>query len=126
MAIEMNSLAAWTQTRAALVATLQATMALLENEPYSADPASTYQQAEAQSQDIFAQLRALAVVGLKQLDAQIAAGPQVAAIETAARQAKQEADALQNAAATIASITSAVNAATSVATKLSGLPFLRA
>lgn len=126
MAIEVNSLAAWTEARAALTGTLQATLLFLENAPYSADLASPYQQAEAQSRQLMTQLRALAVLGLEQLDAQIAAGPQVAEIESAARQAKQEADALQNAATTIASITSAVNAATSVATKLSGLPFLRA
>jgi uncharacterized protein YchJ len=101
-------------------------MAFLESAPYSADPASPYQQAEARSQEILSQLRALAVLGLKQLDAQIAAGPEIAQIESAARQAKQEADALQNAAKTIGSITTAVNAATSVVTQLSGLPFLQA
>ena len=126
MAVELNSLAAWTQANAALAGTLQATMAFLEDAPYSADPASPYQQAQAKSRTLLSQLRALSVLGLKQLDAQIAAGPQVAEIETAARQAKQEADALQNAAKTIGTITSAVNAATSVVTKLSGLPFLQA
>ncbi|HEY0044081.1 MAG TPA: hypothetical protein VGB62_05980 [Allosphingosinicella sp.] len=124
MAIKVNSMAAWSQARAALVENLSSTMELLEDAPYSDDPQSPYQQAEAQSQRILGDLKTLAVAGLKQIDAQIASGGVVAQIAAQAAQAKQEADLLANAAKTIGKITKAVDLASSVVTKISALPFV--
>ena len=117
-------MAAWSQARAALVENLSSAMELLQDAEYSDDPQSPYQQAEAQSQRILAELRTLAVTGLKQIDEQIASGGVVADIEAEATQAKHEADLLANATKTVGKITSAVDLASGVVTKIGALPFV--
>ncbi len=124
MSIKVNTLGAWTQVRNTLVQNLQSTLAFLEDEPFSADPASAFQQAEDQADKLLVQLRALAVTGLKQIDEQVAQGTLLADITAAATEAKKEADKLKNAAKTIDGIVRVVDGITSIVTKIGGLPFL--
>jgi hypothetical protein len=124
MAIKVNSMAAWSQARAALVETLSSAMELLQDADYSDDPQSPYQLAEAQSQRILTELRTLAVAGLKQIDDEIASGGVVAEIAAQAAEAKQEADLLANATKTVGKITSAVDLASNVVSKIGALPFV--
>jgi hypothetical protein len=124
MAIKVNVLGAWTQTRNTLVQNLTSTMELQQNAPFSQDPASDFVQAGAQADRIQDQIRIHALSGLKQIDNAVAAGKLVKDISDLSKQAKVEADRIKNAAKTVAGITKAVDLVAGVVTKIAGLPFL--
>lgn len=124
MPVKVNSLGAWNQTRNTLTQNLVSTLEFLEIEPFSHDPASPYQFAEAKAQQLLDEMRRLAVTGLRQLDDQIASGSLVSDLAKLSKKAKVEADRLKNATKTIAGITRAVDSVTEVVTAISGLPFL--
>jgi hypothetical protein len=124
MTVNLNSLPAWTLANQALAQNMQSALTLLQDAPYSSDPASPYQQAQAAAQALAAQAKRLAVLGLKQIDEDIAGGPLVEEINSAAAEAKSEADLIAAAAKTVAGIARAVDSVTGLVTKISGLPFL--
>jgi hypothetical protein len=124
MATKVNSLEAWNETRNTLVENLGVTYAFLVDEPTSDDPTSGYRRGKAEVRRILDELERLSIVGLKQIDDQIAASSLIADITGLAREAKQEADRIKNAAKTIAGIAKAVDMIAGVVTKIAGLPFL--
>jgi hypothetical protein len=124
MAVKLNSLAAWSDAHQALAENMASALQLLQDAPYSADPASPYQQAQAAAQALAAQGRMLAVLGLNQIDEAIAEGPLLGQIGASAAQAKREADLLANAAKTVDKITAAVGSVTALVTRIGALPFL--
>lgn len=124
MAVKLNSLAAWSDAHQALAENMASALQLLQDAPYSADPASPYQQAQAAAQALAAQGRTLAVLGLEQIDEAIANGPLLGQIAASAAEAKREADLLANAAKTVDKINAAVGTVTALVTKIGALPFL--
>lgn len=124
MAIDINSLGAWTETNDTLTEDLHSALELLAHAPWSADPASPYVCGEREQQRILAAMRLHAVAGLKQIDAEIAAGTLIAEINALSAQARHEADLIKNAAKTIQGITKAVDLVTGVVGKFNALPFL--
>lgn len=124
MAIKVNVLGAWTQTRNTLVQNLTSTMALQLDAPFSQDPASDFVQANVQADRIHEQIRVHALSGLKQIDAAIAAGTLVKDISALSKQAKVEADRIKNAAKTVGGIVKAVDLVAEVVGKIAKLPFL--
>ena len=124
MATKVNSLPVWIQIRDALADDLSSTLEFLANAPFSADPASDFQQAKQQRDRIIDEMQQLAVLGIKEIDAEIASGELVQQIEGLAAKADQEANALKNAAKTIGKISSVVDTATSAVVQIGKLPFL--
>jgi hypothetical protein len=124
MTVTLNSLAAWTLANQALAENMQSALTLLQDAPYSADPASPYQQAQMAAQALAAQAKRLAVVGLEQIDEDIANGTQIDELDAAAAQAKKEADLIASATKTVTGITRAVDSVTGLVTKIAALPFL--
>ena len=119
-----NSLEAWTDTNDALTENLRSVLELLEHEPWSADPASPYVRAENEQQRLLAAIQRHAVTGMKQIDAAIASGGQIAQLNALAKEAKQEAELIKNAAKTIDGITKAVDLVAGVVELFNALPFL--
>jgi hypothetical protein len=124
MAVNLSSLSAWTLANQALAENMQSALTLLQDAPYSADPASPYQRAQAAAQALAAQAKRLAVLGLEQIDEDIAGGTLIAEIDSAAAQAKAEADLLAHATKTVEGIAKAVDSVTGLVTKIGALPFL--
>jgi hypothetical protein len=124
MATKVNSLDAWIQARNALAQDLASILELLATEPFSADPASDFQQAKGQRDRIMNQMQKLAVAGIRQIDAEIAAGQQVQQIQDLANDAEDEANKIKGAVKTVGKITKAVDLATNVVTKITQLPFV--
>jgi hypothetical protein len=125
MAIRLSGLAAWTEAQQALAENLGSALELLQNAPYSADAGSPYQQAQAAAQQLTAEAKRLAVLGLEEIDEAIASGGLVAEINETAARVKNEADLLARAAKTVANVTAAVGSVTDLITKVGALPFLR-
>lgn len=124
MTTDVNRLDAWSETRNALVDDLGVTYAFLVDEPTSDDPNSGYRRGKAEARRILDAMERHSILGLKQIDDAIAASELVAEITRLAGEANDEAARLKNAAKTIEGITRAVDMATSVVTKIAGLPFL--
>jgi hypothetical protein len=124
MATNINSLDAWTQTNETLTVELETVLTVLATAPWSDDPKSLYMQSQAQQSRLNAAIREHAVTGLRQIDAEIAAGPLIAEINALSAKAKQEAALLANAVKTVAGITKAVDLATGVVAQFNKLPFL--
>ncbi|HEY0085489.1 MAG TPA: hypothetical protein VGB65_06225 [Allosphingosinicella sp.] len=124
MAVNLNCVSAWTLANQALVENMQSALTLLQDAPYSADPASPYQQAQAAAQALAAQAKRLAVLGLRQIDEAIAEGTLIQQLDAAAAEAKREADVIAAATKTVTGITKAVDSVTGLVTKIGALPFL--
>ncbi len=124
MAVKLNSLAAWSEAQQALAENLSSALQLLQDAPYSSDPASPYQQAQAAAQALAVLARKLAVLGLEQIDEAIASGPELGQIASSAAEAKREADLLANATKTVGKITAAVGSVTALVGKIGALPFV--
>ena len=124
MTVQLNSLRAWSLLNQALVENLQSALTLLQDAPYSPDPNSPYQQAQGAAQALAAQAKRLAVLGLKQIDDDIAGGTLIEEIGAAASEAKSEADLIARTAKTVAGIAKAVDSVTGLVTKIGSLPFL--
>ena len=123
MATNVDNLDAWSETRNALVGDLGATYTFLVDEPTSDDPNSGYRRGKAETRRILDAMERHSILGLRQIDDQIAASDLVAEITKLAHEANQEAERLKNAAKTIEGIVNAVDMATGVVTKIAGLPF---
>jgi hypothetical protein len=124
MAVKVNGLAAWSDAHQALAENMASALQLLQDAPYSADPASPYQQAQAAAQALAGQGRELAVLGLGQIDAAIAGGPEMAQIAASAAQAKREADLLAKATKTVGKISAAVGSVSALVGKIAALPLV--
>ena len=124
MAVKLNGLAAWSDAHQALAENMASALELLQDAPWSSDPASPYQQAQSAAQALAAQGRELAVLGLGQIDEAIACGPEMKQIAASAAEAKREADLLANATKTVAKVTAAVGSVTALVGKIGSLPFL--
>jgi hypothetical protein len=124
MATKVNSLEAWVQVRNTLAQDLTSTLELLSTEPFSADPASDFQQAKRQRDRIMDQLQKLAVAGINQIDADIASGTLVQQIGELAKKAEDEANRIKGAVQTVGKIAGAVDKAAAVVTKITQLPFI--
>jgi hypothetical protein len=124
MATNLNSFGFWAETRNALVAAVGATSQFLVDEPTSDDPNSGYRLAKAEMKRLLDALERLAILGLKQIDDEIAASNLVKDLDAFSKEAKEEADRLKNAAKTIQEIADVVGKITGVVTKIAGLPFL--
>lgn len=124
MAVKLNGLAAWNDAHQALAENMASALQLLQNEPWSADPDSPYQQAQKAAQALAAQGRELAVLGLGEIDQAIADGPEMGRIAASAAEAKREADLIANAAKSVAKITAAVGSVTALVGKIGALPFV--
>ena len=123
MSIDVSGLVAWEDTRNALVDDLGVTYAFLVDEPTSDDPNSGYRRGKAEARRIIDALDRHSILGLKQIDDEVAGSGLVAEITALAREAREEAARLKNATKTIEGITKAVDMATGVVTKIAGLPF---
>lgn len=124
MTTKTNDLEAWKQTRNTLAQNLASTLEFLSTEPFSADPDSPFKRAKKQRDRILDEIERLAVIGIKRIDDEIAAGDLVERLNDLAREADEEADRLKEAAKTIDKITRAVDVAARVVTKFTQLPFL--
>ena len=124
MAVNINGLEAWTQTKETLSENLHSTLELLASAPFSDDPASPYARAQAEQSRLLDAMQRHAVAGIRQIDETIAASGIVAEIGALSKEAKAEADALKNAAKTIDGITQAVNLVAGVVAKFAALPFI--
>jgi hypothetical protein len=124
MATKLNSLSAWNLANQTLAENMQSALELLQNAPFSADPASPYRQAQAAAQALAAQAKRLAVLGLEQIDEDIADGALLDELDAAAADAKSEADLIAKTTKTVAGISKAVDTVTGLVTKIGALPFL--
>ena len=124
MTVQVNSLQFWFQTRDAIVENLTMALKAQQDADASTDPDSPFQKAHAAVTQCFADLHALAVSALKQIDVDIGTSGLIAQIGTLAAQAKTEADRIAAVTHTIEDISNAVDLATSVVTKIAALPFL--
>lgn len=124
MTTKTNDLEAWKQTRNTLAQNLASTLEFLSTEPFSADPDSPFKRAKKQRDRILDEIERLAVIGIKRIDDEIAAGDLVERLNDLATEADEEADRLKEAAKTIDKITRAVDVAAGVVTKFTQLPFL--
>ena len=121
MTVQIKTLGAWAQTRNTLVENLTMTLAILQEAPFSDDPASVYQQAQARETQVLDALRRHAVLGVKEIDDAIAAGPLVAEIGDLSRAAKREADRIAAITHTIDDVAAAVNMVSAVVEKFAVL-----
>jgi hypothetical protein len=124
MATNVNSLAAWAETRDTLGENLHSVLELLAHAPFSADPASVYVRAESEQTRLLGEMRRHAVAGIRQIDDAIAASGVIGEINGLSAEARREADLIKNAAKTIDGITGAVNLVAGVVAKFASLPFL--
>lgn len=124
MATGVETLSAWTAAKQAQVLAMKAATTILRDAEYSDDPESPYQQAQSAAQTLADAGKRLAVLGLKNIDAAIAAGGVVAEIEAAATDAKQEAALLANAAVKVTKLAKVVTAVSQVVGKIGALPFV--
>ena len=90
----------------------------------SPDPDSDYQRARAIEDEINQLVRRLALMDLQRIDEEIAKSGIVAEIGELTKEAKEEADAIDNATKTVKRIADVVGKIAGVVTKISGLPFL--
>ncbi len=90
----------------------------------SHDPDSDYQRARAIEDEINQLVRRLALMDLQKIDDQIAHSDIVAEIRELSKEAKDEADAIDNAAKTVNRIAEVVGKVADIVTKVAGLPFL--
>ena len=122
MATKTNDLDAWKQARNTLAQNLASTLEFLATEPFSADPNSAFKRARKQRDRILAEIKRLAVAGVKLIDDEIAAGDLVERLKDLAKEAEKEADRLKEAVKTIDKITKAVDVAAGVVTKITSCP----
>lgn len=124
MPTNANSLAVWTETNQTLTDDLNSVLELLAREPFSADPASPHVRAQKERERLVNAMQRHAVLGMKLIDDEIAAGPLVGEINDLSKEAKREAELIKNAAKTIDGITKAVDLVAGVVDKFNALPFL--
>lgn len=124
MAILLKTLPAYRETRNALVEAMGAAERVMAVSPFSADPASPYQQANQALANGAIQLRALAFNALQALDEQIAAGDLVASLSARAKAAHEEANDIADTAGTIEKIVGIIDRIAGIVVKISELPFL--
>ena len=124
MAVDVNQLEPWRETRNTLAEDLQIVFEFLVTEPASDDPESGYQKAQRQIDRLLAEMRRHAVAGLNAIDDEVAAGDLVARIAELSREAMEEAVRLKEAVKTIERITEAVDKVAGVVGKIAQLPFL--
>lgn len=124
MPTNTNFLEAWQNANDALILSLAAATEIMNGQPFSEEASSLYQRARAEIRVIQGELNRLALAGLVQIDEAIANGDVVQGLTQLAREAKEEAQALDNAAKTLETVAKAVDMVAGVVTKIAGLPFL--
>lgn len=124
MATSVNIIAGWQELNDAIAAAMQSIIEFLAEEPPSEDPASAFQQAQSQMLRLNRLSQEVAAAALQEIDDEIAASDLVDQINALSKEAKDEADALRNAAKTIQGIADVVGKIAGVITKVAGLPFL--
>jgi len=124
MAVNINGLAAWTETRETLSENLHSVLELLARAPFSEDPASPYARAQAEQSRLLEAMQRHAVAGIRQIDDAITASGLLGEVDALSKEAKAEADRLKNIAKTIDGITRAVNLVSGVVAKFAALPFI--
>jgi hypothetical protein len=121
MATSMTNLEAWNDTKQALSENLHSVLALLVSAPFSTDPSSDYVRGHAEENRIVMEMKRHARLGIQLVDDEIAASGVVDQINAEAREAKQEADRIKDAAKSIDEISNAVDMVTGVVTKIAAL-----
>ena len=124
MAVDVNQLEPWRETRNTLAEDLQIVFEFLVTVPASEAPESDYQKAQRQVDRLLAEMRRHAVTGLNAIDEEVAEGDLVARIAALSREAREEAERLKEAVKTIERITAAVDKVAGVVGKIAQLPFL--
>jgi len=118
----IDELEAWKSARNALFADQASTWEFLQGVDYSGDEESEYQQARGVLDRIARDLRRLGLKGLELVDQAIARSELVESITELAKEAEREAARIKKASKTLDGITKAVDLATTVVTKVVGLP----
>lgn len=121
MTAQIRTIGAWAQTRETLVQDLSMALSVLQDAAFSDDPASDYARAQATEKKVLEALRRHAVIGLKEIDDAIAAGPLVAQIGDLSRAAKREADRIAAITRTIDDVAGAVTMVVDVVTRFTAL-----
>src|ERR1051325_9646779 len=124
MATNVNSLAAWAETRDTLGENLHSVLELLAQAPVSTDPGSVYVRAENEQTRLLAEMRRHAAAGIRQIDDAIAARGVIDDIKRVSAEARREADRNKKGEKPTDGITNAVNVVAGVVAKCGSLPFL--
>ncbi len=124
MPIKVRALGSWIQTRNVLFENLNMNMDFQDAVDYSDDPASDFQQAQANIARILNNGQSHGVTGLKRVDEAIKDSGLMVEIAALSAEAKKESDRIQNAVKTVERLTGVLDKVTGVVTKIAGLPFL--
>jgi len=126
MPIKVRRLGSWIQTRNVLFENLNMNMDFQDAADYSDDPASDFQQAQANIARILNNAQSHGVTGLKRVDEAIKDSDLMVEIAALSAEAKKESDRIQNAVKTVERLAGALDKVTGVVTRIAGLPFVGA